>query len=58
MKYIHYKNNLNQSIFNKVVDDTMQKLDKQIRKNKESVLIEMLAFHLFRRMANNTCYLD
>lgn len=58
MKYIHYKNNLNQSIFNKVVDDTMQKLDKQIRKNKESVLIEMLAFDLFRRMANNTCYLD
>jgi hypothetical protein len=58
MKYIHYKNNLNQSIFNKIVDDTMQKLDKQIRKNKESVLIEMLAFDLFRRMANNTCYLD
>lgn len=58
MKYIHYKNNLNQSIFNKVVDDTMSKLDKQIRKNKESVLIEMLAFDLFRRMANNTAYLD
>jgi hypothetical protein len=58
MKYIHYKNNLNQSIFNKVVDDTMQKLDKQIRKNKESVLIEMLAFDLFRRMLNNTAYLD
>ncbi len=58
MKYIHYKNNLNQSIFNKVVDDTMSKLDKQIRKNKESVLIEMLAFDLFRRMTNNTAYLD
>jgi len=56
MKYIHYKNNLNQSIFNKIVDDTMQKLDKQIRKNKESVLIEMLAFDLFRRMLNNTAY--
>jgi len=54
MKYIHYKNNLNESIFNKVVDDTMQKLDKQIRNNKENTLIEMIAFDLFRRMTNNT----
>jgi len=58
MKYIHYKNNLNESIFNKVVDDTMQKLDKQIRNNKENTLIEMIAFDLFRRMTNNTAYLD
>ena len=55
---MHYKNNLNESIFNKIVDKTMNKLDKQIRKNKENVLIEMLAFDLFRRMTNNTCYLD
>ena len=58
MKYMHYKNNLNESIFNRVVDKTMNKLESQIRKNKESVLIEMLAFDLFRRMTNNTCYLD
>jgi hypothetical protein len=58
MKYMHYKNNLNESIFNKIVDKTMNKLDKQIRKNKESVLIEMLAFDLFRKMTNNTAYLD
>lgn len=58
MKYIHYKNNLNESIFNKVVDDTMQKLDKQIRNNKENTLIELLAWDLFRRMLNNTAYLD
>lgn len=58
MKYIHYKNNLNESIFNRVVDKTMSKLESQIRKNKESVLIEMLAFDLFRRMLNNTAYLD
>ena len=55
---MHYKNNLNESIFNRVVDKTMNKLDKQIRKNKENVLIEMLAFDLFRRMTNNTAYLD
>ena len=58
MKYMHYKNNLNESIFNRVVDKTMNKLESQIRKNKESVLIEMLAFDLFKRMLNNTCYLD
>lgn len=55
---MHYKNNLNESIFNRVVDKTMNKLESQIRKNKESVLIEMLAFDLFKRMLNNTCYLD
>tara|TARA_R110002050_G_scaffold88979_1_gene187470 strand:+ start:236 stop:406 length:171 start_codon:yes stop_codon:yes gene_type:complete len=54
MNYIQKKNNLNESIFNKVVDDTMQKLDKQIRNNKENTLIEMIAFDLFRRMTNNT----
>lgn len=58
MKYMHYKNNFNESIFNRVVDKTMSKLESQIRKNKESVLIEMLAWDLFRRMTNNTAYLD
>ena len=58
MKYIHYKNNLNENIFNRVVDKTMNKLEKQIRINKEDVLIEMLGWCLFRRMLNNTCYLD
>ena len=58
MNYIQKKNNLNESIFNKVVDKTMNKLELQIRKNKENTLIELLAWDLFRRMLNNTAYLD
>ena len=58
MKYLHYKNNLNENIFNKVIDMTMNKLELQIRKNKENLLIEMFAWDLFRRMTNNTAYLD
>ena len=58
MKYIHYKNNLHDPIFNIIIDKTMIKLDKQIRNNKQNTLIEMIAFDLFRRMANNSAYLD
>ena len=58
MKYLHYKNNLSENIFNKVIDMTMNKLELQIRKNKEDLLIEMFAWDLFRRMTNNTAYLD
>jgi|TARA_S200002703_G_scaffold137850_1_gene127855 hypothetical protein len=58
MKYLHYKNNLSENIFNKVIDMTMNKLELQIRKNKENLLIEMFAWDLFRRMTNNTAYLD
>jgi len=58
MNYIQKKNNLNEPIFNKLVDKTMNKLELQIRKNKENTLIELLAWDLFRRMLNNTAYLD